>query len=479
MSRRSLADLNDDIIGHVIYFAPHIWDVLNFTATSRRLNSVTERHLKTVKHLDLRIPYFAKTKSAEVIEQGIKQLCLERCGNQLSEIKITKPERWKQDTQFIRSLHLLPLTLMKLIDCGEKLEGLRYQLFSNEDTIAKQRKIVLSTHEMSTLSAVMDKSDSSVSTGLRRDFSAVRRLDIIFSDKFDVHGVSKCCTLFQNLEAVGIHLESHYYLDLNSFLVKFISLLSQIDEKIQIKVRHWTVLCLPALILGLKDYLPRLQVYTSHITDEPYMMPGAFISAYEELESSLNDQFYAKYREGILQSVSRSKNTTDLRYSEEEVIRFHGRYTETLTLVLYHIKPLDRRRLFKLIEDNCPNFRFVNLDFAHNSEDRILDFFEHFGHLLETVTIYYYEEGRLSFDMFVMILDQCPKLQRFESNGIVKEELEQYLELYGRFRRTRHLEYVKLHTGPYTEELQAFPSSLLYLNGRMASTDQEDLLYSG
>ncbi|KAI1283125.1 hypothetical protein HDE_12823 [Halotydeus destructor] len=335
-SNRSLCDLNDDIIGHVIYVARHIWDVLNLTATSRRLNTLCERHLKKTKYLDVRIPYVADTESAEIIEKGIKQLCLQRCGSRLTEIKILKPHQYNRDTEFLRSLGVLPQTLMKLIDDGARLASLKNKLVSNEDTIAKQRRIAMSTHRMSILSALVDESDSSVTTGLQRDFSAVTRLDIIFSEHaFETNRIAKCFTLFPNLEALAIQVK--------------------------------------------------------------------------------------------------------------------------------------QKKLFKLIQDNCPNFKNVNLDFCDNSEDRILDFFENFGHLLETATIYYFEGGRLSFDMFKVILNQCPKLKRFESNGILTEEIEKYEELYGRFLQTPHLADVTLLMGLEPETPPA--TTLLYLNGKMASID--------
>ncbi|KAI1283118.1 hypothetical protein HDE_12824 [Halotydeus destructor] len=342
-SERSLCDLNDEVIGNIVYFTPHIWDVLNFTATSRRLNTLSERHLKTMKYLDIRIPYLAESESAGIIEEGIRTLCLRRCGNQLTEITIMKPERWREDTEFIRSLQLLPHTLLKMIEGDEQLEDLRYQLFSNEDAIAKQRKITMSTLEMSILSVKVDKSDRSVITGLQRDFNAVKRLDIIFSkQEWEINLIAKCFPLFPNIEALGIQFEEGAYPKFGKFIIKLITLLSRIDNKVQVKIRHWLVLDFPAFFARLKDYLPRLQIYKSIGTERPLMYPGSGLKSYQEVETVLSDQFYSRYRQVFLQAVSRHKDITDLSHRAEEVICFHGEYTETLTLSLYHIEPLGK-----------------------------------------------------------------------------------------------------------------------------------------
>ncbi|KAI1283122.1 hypothetical protein HDE_12820 [Halotydeus destructor] len=221
----------------------------------------------------------------QAIEEGMKILCTRRC-NKLTSVKLMKPERWIQDTEFIQSLQLLPDTLMTLIEDDERLESLRYQLFSNEDTIAKQRKLVLSTLEMSILSEELDKSDNSIIAGLRCDFNTVKRLDIIFStQEFEVPRLARCITLLPNLEAIGIQFEEDDYPEFNQFVINLISLLKQIDEKILLKIRHWLVLEFPALIARLKDYLPRLQIYNAVGSEKPLMYPGASLAKYQELET--------------------------------------------------------------------------------------------------------------------------------------------------------------------------------------------------
>ncbi|KAI1283119.1 hypothetical protein HDE_12825 [Halotydeus destructor] len=470
-SIRSLCDLDDDVIGVILLFAPHIWDVLNFTATCQRLNTLSERHLKTLKYLDLRIPYRENSESANIIEEGIKQLCLRRCGNQLTKIRFLKAERWQDDTEFIRSLKLLPETVMKLSDETEELDNLKYGLLSHDDTLEKVRTVIWFKPEMIALNAVVDKSDDWVLAGLRRDFITVKKLDIVFAenDQFEIHGIAKCCTYFPHLEALSFEFNESSSFEFDTFVTKTISLLSQIDDKVQLELSHWLILSFPIVIACLKDYLQRLHIYSPSAPENPFATTT--YSKYQELETVLADSFYEKYREPILQSVSRVKMIEMFTDGAEKIISFHGHYTETLHLFVYHVKPLQRKQLFKCIKRNCPNFRHVYLDFYDDSEDQILDFFESFGHSMETVSIYFHEKGTLSSQMLLTILEYCPKLKSFDCNGKPAQEIEQYASLCEHFRRFRHLEYVKLKTGhDYT-----LPHllSMVYCNGKMALTEEE------
>ncbi|KAI1283120.1 hypothetical protein HDE_12826 [Halotydeus destructor] len=474
---RSICDLNDDIIGVILNFTPHIWNVLNFTATSRRFNTLSERHLKTLKTLDVRFPYREDSESARTIEKEIKEFCMRRCGSQLTEIKIFKPKRSDWDTEFIRSLQLLPHTLMKLIGDYDKLKGFQYQLFSNQDTIAKQRSIVIHVHQIVELAAVVDKSDHFVITGLRQDFSAVNRVGFDYMDQgdFEAHLVVKCCTLFPSLETLNIDFTFYADIELDPFIAELIFLLSETDDKIHLEIHDWVLLRFPGLIVGLKDHLPRLQVFWPLPTENPFNERTVHIRGYRQVEKYLKRLTHEKFREDFLQSISRLKRIKNKPTGAEQVIGFNGNYTETLHLQMLNIEPLQRKQLFRCIKNTCPNFRHVNLDFRNNSEDRILDFYETFGHSLETVTHFYHKEGSLSLEMLITILDYCPNLKSFRCNGIDSGEAENIASLYERFLKTRHLEFVELNTGCDPFAQLAF--SIVYCNGKMAQTEHRRSCY--
>ncbi|KAI1283247.1 hypothetical protein HDE_12819 [Halotydeus destructor] len=475
-SPHSLCDLQDDVIRNVLQLALHIWDVFNFTATSLRFHSLSEKHLKTLKYLDLRKPYNLNFKTARAIEKNLKKVCLTRFGNQLREIKLLNTLPFLTDTKFIDHLQLLPKTMMTLIANKEHstaLYPLRRQVYSNQRTIMKQRRMSLSVADLTCLSAEMDKFDSIVITGLRQDLSAVERLDVTFwSSEHDLTGVFKCCSLFSSLRVIRVDFVEHAFKDilLHTYISLLADLMSQIDDKVCLQLSHRFVLDYPLLIIHM---YPRLMIDSE---TEGRSLTASTLEQYENFETFLSCQFKETDLKELLRQVSCSKRIVGSLVDNdpvaaERVICFHGQYTEKIELQLCKLSDSfeSSLKLINCLKENCRNLKTLILHCFHHSEAVIISMIEHLGHSLENITIKY-DGGKLSLCILTTIFNHCPKLRTLESNGLKKEDVPEFENLYELFRLRCHLDYVKLkiNYSPSTP----YPACLHYCNGKMALVEE-------
>ncbi|KAI1308197.1 hypothetical protein HDE_00518 [Halotydeus destructor] len=321
---------------NVLVFAPHIWDVLHFQATTRRFNSVSEQHMQAMRFVDLRLPYESNSEKADTIREGIRRL-IKKFGVNLNEIKILQHESWFLAEGVIDHLSFVPKTISKLVAKNKtsSLAELLTNLVSDTMTVKKQSCIGLSDTWIDSLLKEMDAFDESIITGIKQDLSAVERLDICIEDPLNIDLLVRFCNLFSNLKLISLNFGEIFgtFLD-TSYVPKMIDLLDRTDSKVCIELSHSLVLTEPVYIAGLRYYLDRLKIdsETEHSTFEVYTR----VDDYEEVEAVLRRHLPSDKIEDYLRSLCRVKTIQEQIDSDEELensmkcIAFHGKYTEKI-----------------------------------------------------------------------------------------------------------------------------------------------------
>ncbi|KAI1283137.1 hypothetical protein HDE_12815 [Halotydeus destructor] len=464
----SLNGVHDDVISRVLYFAPYIWDVLNFTATSRRMNRLSEQHLKSLKYLDIRIS--CKWYSCPIME-GVKKLCLHRCG-QLAEIKILNPERFISDTEFINGLHVLPVAQKRLAK-EAALFRLHCQRFFDGTTIAKQSSLHLDGNPMLLrYSREINNLDLDSVRYFRNDFSAIKRMciPIDVGSRFHADAIHKCCFLFTNLEEVCLKFVSFITSHLSaSWILKAVDCFKEVTDNVVVELSHKLVLAFPKIMHQLTRTLPKVHIYSDLTAPSP--RSGDYPFDYEAFEIVLKEDVDEKYHDEFLRSVSRSKDVRDFSNEEEQVLAFYGQYTENIRLQFTDeaVNQLSAS-LASCIKANCPNLTSVTFqsckrssnDFI-NYDDTMVHLIEQLGPRLENLTIDY-ANGNVSLRILLTILNHCPKLERFESKSRESLSRDDFKGLLPRFRQMARLDYFGLKNNE---------GELQYCNDKLSFLDSE------
>ncbi|KAI1283126.1 hypothetical protein HDE_12828 [Halotydeus destructor] len=500
----SLSQLHQDVIANMLHFAHNIWDLLHLEATSANFHGLVKQHMRTMKYVDLRVPYhedkgrrLADKYASEIeyfrvlgVRSGMIKMLKFRFGDQLEEVKMLNDDsisngilRHSEYTTFLiwkhAQLGLLEQNdstswlrvcrvarMLVLIDDGQsrKTNTIKIRSDSLEDLL--QELLVFRDHKL--------------------DLSKYTVLNLELEDGASERLVVLLWHFFPNLKSIICSRVS------GEFSVDFLLLLTQAWERktgkriiIELKYNDYVNITFDQSLVDRGEaYINELNNCLTEFVPfkfSPVTMKQQGRKEYLLARDILKKHYSDDQVEEYMKALFKVKHCS-LIYIVANVIDcilYHAEETEKIEIDVKSCFPneISQVAAFGCIAVACLNLKHLSVHGDAKLSLECENLIATRGKNLEAIEI---KMHNIRAGLLMTIVDHCPKLKRLKIVGREGDEIADLQDtLLDKFRRMRKLEEVNI---VYKTKDDGQTVKLVYLNDKMAflpPRSQPDVVDSG